>query len=171
MMTKKQPLYVFGELSSESRAGGTRDRAYTNQNWIKTGPEFGKEMFGLWGYADAETGNLNSIGFIEKDTECVSKFKSALGQAYTWKTPLPGTELERPVRPAQYKEQILELEKSAKSIDEGKIPGHEHDDIAETALVVITVLVYVALMAMVGVLIYMCCQERKSGGNMAGKFN
>ena len=47
---------------------------------------------------------------------------------------------------------------------------HEHDDLAEVALVVITVLVYVALMALVAVLIYQYCQEKKSGVN-AGKFN
>lgn len=55
-------------------------------------------------------------------------------------------------------------------IESGKLADHEHDDEAEVALVVITVLIYVALMAVVGVLIYQYMQEKKAG-NVAGRFN
>jgi len=63
-------------------------------------------MFGLYGYSDADTGMLNGIGFIEKDTECVNRFSTALGASYTWNSPMPGTELTAPIIPNKFDEQI-----------------------------------------------------------------
>jgi len=99
MQTKKQPYWSVGNT-------GARDYAFTNKNWIKTGAEFGKEMFGLYGYSDATTGMLNGIGFIEKDTECVNRFSTALGASYTWNSPMPGTELTAPIIPNEFDEAI-----------------------------------------------------------------
>jgi len=66
LMTKKQPYWDVTAYNSGS-ISGTREYAYKNENWIKTGAEFGKEMFGLFGFTDADTGNLNGLGFVEKD--------------------------------------------------------------------------------------------------------
>ena len=34
----------------------------------------GRELSGVWGYTDETTGNLNSLGFVEKDTACLNNF-------------------------------------------------------------------------------------------------
>ena len=151
LMTKKQPYWSVSSYNSGS-ISGTREYAYKNDNWIKTGAEFKKEMFGLFGYTDPVSGNLNGLGFVEKDTDCIKDFKDVVGAGYNWTS--CKTCLEPPVRPAEFEAEILELEAQAEQIADGKIADHDHDDEAEVALVVITVLVYVALMAVVGVLIY-----------------
>ena len=154
--TKKQPQW--GVSSSNTREG-TRSYPNKNYNWIKSGSEFNKELFGFYGYEDAKTGDLNGLGFIVKDTKCVDGFTTDLGAAYSWVSPKKGTEKSPPVRPTEYADQIEKLEAQASQIADGKISEHDHDDTAETALIVITVLVYAALMALVAVLIYQKCKK------------
>ena len=47
------------------------------------------------------------------------------------------------------------------------IPTHSHDAEAETGLVVVTILVWLAVAALIGVFIYQFCKEKKSNSAIA----
>ena len=97
---------------------GSRNYPFTNNNWITMGSLVGREIFGLYGYTDFETNSLKGIGLIVEDSECVNVFKTALGDQYTWISPIPGTELSIPVRPAEGNEHIAKLEDQIRTIND-----------------------------------------------------
>ena len=45
---------------------------YLNSNWESFGLE--KEVYGIWGFQDETTGNMNSLGFVVKDNTCIGTF-------------------------------------------------------------------------------------------------
>lgn len=47
------------------------------------------------------------------------------------------------------------------------IPSHEHDEEVETGLLVVTILVWLAVAALIGVFIYQFCKEKKTNSAIA----
>ena len=44
------------------------------------------------------------------------------------------------------------------------VPNHDHDDDVEKGLVAVSIIIWILAAGLVGVLIYMMCQEKKSAG-------
>ena len=90
-------------------------------------------------------------------------FKTALGDQYTWISPIPGTELSIPVRPAEGNEHIAKLEDQIRTINEnaGLIPQHDHDDkISEELVFLLSVLVWFVLFLLLAIAVGMQCCEK-----------
>lgn len=71
--------------------------AYSDSNWVRF--DDGNTLYGLWGTNDSN-GDMNSLGFVRKDTSCYGPFSAALGGNINWNTPIPGTELVEPTLPS-----------------------------------------------------------------------
>jgi len=122
--------------------------AYENTNWIRY--DLGlKEFAGFWGYANASSGKLNAIGFLEEDVACTKKFQDGV-QNYSWVSIIPGTEVVAPVVPDG-----IRLEESATA------PDHEHTKVADKGYVVVNIIVYVFVFALLVILLIMCVKEKK----------
>ena len=82
--------------------------AYQNENWVtfnnpSTASIGTRGFYGLWGSSDPTTGNLSSIGFIERDVVCQRDFVTSAGGAnIDWLTPRSGEERTRPTLPSDY---------------------------------------------------------------------
>ena len=88
VQTLNNELYYLG-------VGDQAGYAYSDTNWENY--TTGKELFGLWGYVNVNTENLEALGFIEKDAACTDNFLVELGaDRYGWDTPLPGTVVKPP---------------------------------------------------------------------------
>ena len=57
---------------------------FLNTNWENFSVE--REVFGIWGYQDVVSGNMNSLGFVVKDTSCTGNFATNVGPEFTWTT-------------------------------------------------------------------------------------
>jgi len=141
---------------------GNRDPsffAYVNTNWVRFND--GTDLAGLWGTV-REDGNLAGLGFIERDSRCTQDFLDEIGEgSYSWTSPKPSQLVSRPEYPDEYRSEIEELLGSKDQIASGRLPQHEHDEKAETGLVIVTILVYVALAVLIMVMIYQHCKEKK----------
>lgn len=83
---------------------GTPSYAYQNNNWENFDDPWyeTRGFYGFHGTADS-SGNLSSIGFIEKDVKCqLDKFEAKMPAGIDWATMVPGTENEKPALPAEY---------------------------------------------------------------------
>lgn len=117
----------------------------------------GRELSGVWGYSDPTTGNLNSLGFVVKDSICLTNFATTLGSKFSWITPLPGTEQTRPEYPDAIRGKMEEIERLKLSA-----PSHEHNEKAEDGLIAVTVLVWIAIIALTVTMIFQYCREKKN---------
>ena len=64
---------------------------YLDSNWESFNLE--KEMFGIWGYVDETSGNMNSLGFVFKDKTCVGTFLDEVGVNFSWTSIAPGVKV------------------------------------------------------------------------------
>ena len=81
--TNTSPLVTLGEPDA-TRYG------YLDSNWETFSVE--RELFGLWGYVDQTSGDLNALGFVYKDNSCVGTFLSQIGPDFTWTSVAPGVQ-------------------------------------------------------------------------------
>lgn len=61
---------------------------FLNTNWESF--RIDREVFGIWGYEDTISGNMNALGFVFKDTSCTGKFAREVGDSFTWTSIAPG---------------------------------------------------------------------------------
>jgi len=95
---------------------------------------------------------------------CAQGFLDEIGSAsYTWISPKPSQAVSKPEYPEEYAEQIKELEAQKELLQQGILPEHEHSEKAETALVVITVLIWVAVIILMAVFAFQMCKQKKGG--------
>ena len=205
VQTNNRPIINLGQESSSFVY------AYQDQNWDNfNDPLSGtKGFYGLYGTTDSLSGNLNSIGYIEKDVQCQFNYfedKMPISQM-NWNTPV--AIVPQPVLPSEYQDYLAtkptqtgqtgsgdsgssapqegtitpsnnEPDSTTQDTEGGNttgdttiedpkkiIPTHTHDAEAETGLVVVTVLVWLAVAALIGVFIYQFCKEKKSNSAIA----
>jgi len=95
---------------------------------------------------------------------CAQGFLDELGAAaYTWISPKPSQLVTPPEYPEEYKKQIEELQAQKELLTQGILPEHEHSEKAETALVVITVLIWIAVIILMAVFTFQMCKSKKGG--------
>ena len=70
-----------------------------NNNWEQF--EDDRKFMGLYGWKDGE--HLSALGFIQQDTACTNNFIGKAGGSYSWTFVIPGTEVNRPELPEEYK--------------------------------------------------------------------
>lgn len=147
--------------SGAYRDNASFDYGFTSTNYVKFWE--GRDIAGLWGYTNAD-GDLAGLGFVERDSNCAQEFLNELGaSAYTWISPKPSQLVSPPPYPEEYKEQIEELQAQKDLLTQGILPEHEHSEKAETALVVITVLIWVAIIILMAVFAFQMCKQNKGG--------
>ena len=140
---------------------------FSEENWIKFNDAI--DLAGFWGYENSD-GTLAGLGFIGRDSKCTDRFRAATGSNYSWISPDPSKLAVKPEAPEEYKDKVDALIKLQNNptaavafLDavNGTVPSHEHDEKAETGLVVVTVLIWVAVVIMAGVFVFMCIKDRK----------
>ena len=138
------------------------DYGFTSTNWLKFTD--GTDFAGFWGYTNESNGDVQGLGVIERDSVCAQGFLDEIGSAeYTWISPKPSQRVTKPEYPAEYKEQIELLQAQKDLLTQGILPEHEHSEKAETALVVITVLIWVAVIILMAVFMFQMCKQKKGG--------
>ena len=138
---------------------------------------------------------MRSLGFIQKDTACADNFKQKLGSNYSWVSPIPGTEQTAEELPEEYRKYVQEKLDAKGSIiptenptEDGEfaagqetqlslddlgnfvnypVPSHEHDPETEGGLIAVTVLVWVAVLALIIVFVYQHMKAKKGGSAIA----
>lgn len=157
-------------LSDETDANISARYAFLNANW-EAFEQNVRDFYGFYGTNKAN-GDMGSIGFIGKKHSCWSQFTAINPTTLTWTSPTLGT-VTRPTLPADYQAYldakgtttssagaISATSSSAGSTsndtneDTAKIPSHEHDFSAEGGLVAVTVLVWLAVIALVAIFMY-----------------
>ena len=98
MQTNLRPIVDLGIA-----VPNTPTYAYQNKNWENfDNPWYEtRGFYGFHGTTD-NTGNLSSIGFIEKDVQCQLNFEKKMPDGITWVSMIPGTENEKPALPTDY---------------------------------------------------------------------
>ena len=132
----------------------------SDTNYVKFADQY--DLAGLWGFENAD-GSLAGLSFIMRDSKCTDKFRSATGSSYSWTSPDPANTAVKPEPPEEYAEQVkalLAIKSGKTNVAAVAVPTHEHDEKAETGLVVVIVLVWVACVILAGVFIFMYCKER-----------
>ena len=106
----QQPEVNFPDSSFSSwRRYNNYDYGFSSTNWIKFDGE-SKDFAGWYGYTN-DSGDLQGLGIIERDSTCAQEFLNELGSAeYTWISPKPSQLVTKPEYPEEYAEQIKELE-------------------------------------------------------------
>lgn len=126
IQTYNNPEFTLGSKN-------TSYYAFEDTNWVRF--DQGTKTFGgFYGYTDAETGVLNSLGFVEADTACLDRFRASTQELFSWASIIPGTEVSKPALPD-----------GIRLIEPDTAGEHEHDKVASDAMLIPTIIIYVLI--------------------------
>lgn len=136
---------------------------YVSKRWRRWADD-GIDFAGFMG-TTAANGDMNSLGFVLRDSDCSQQFIDALGSSYTWTSPKGAVA----VVPERTPEHVIDLENIEVELQElraGEIEQHDHDEKAESALVGVTIAIWVAVAILIMVFVFQYCREKKGGSSV-----